>query len=156
MRKEPGLSGDCDRSWTLWPEDCHRSSAVRSAGHSHREEDFFYKAIPPSPSFIFFFRNNVLHLWPWVIEDLKSLGAKNFYPRFCTGTMNHISIRCLSPFHIQLFHYPFPIGGFNVSCSRLLSSLVLRYLVGCLSPASRSPIMTMTSGGYQWLQKNIQ
>ena len=43
----------------------------------------------------FFFRNNVLHLWPWVIEDLKSLGAKNFYPRFCTGTMNHISIRCI-------------------------------------------------------------
>ena len=38
-----------------------------------------------------FTRNNVLHLWPWVIEDLKSLGAKNFYPRFCTGTMNHIS-----------------------------------------------------------------
>jgi hypothetical protein len=37
------------------------------------------------------FRNNVLHLWPWVIEDLKSLGAKSFYPRFCTGTMNHIS-----------------------------------------------------------------
>merc|ERR1712222_117577 len=42
-----------------------------------------------------FTRNNVLHLWPWVIEDLKSLGAKNFYPRFCTGTMNHISIRRL-------------------------------------------------------------
>merc|ERR1711892_840167 len=39
-----------------------------------------------------FTRNNVLHLWPSVIEDLKSLGAKNFYPRFCTGTMNHISI----------------------------------------------------------------
>ena len=38
-----------------------------------------------------FTRNNVLHIWPWVIEDLKSLGAKNFYPRFCTGTMNHIS-----------------------------------------------------------------
>ena len=42
-----------------------------------------------------FTRNNVLHLWPWVIEDLKSLGAKHFYPRFCTGTMNHISIRRL-------------------------------------------------------------
>jgi len=40
-------------------------------------------------------RNNVLHLWPWVIEDLKSLGAKHFYPRFCTGTMNHISIKRL-------------------------------------------------------------
>jgi len=42
-----------------------------------------------------FTRNNVLHLWPWVIEDLKSLGAKHFYPRFCTGTMNHISIKRL-------------------------------------------------------------
>jgi len=42
-----------------------------------------------------FTRNNVLHIWPWVIDDLKSLGAKNFYPRFCTGTMNHISIRRL-------------------------------------------------------------
>ena len=37
----------------------------------------------------------MLHLWPWVIEDLKSLGAKHFYPRFCTGTMNHISIKRL-------------------------------------------------------------
>ena len=28
-----------------------------------------------------FTRNNVLHLWPWTIEDLKSLGAKHFFPR---------------------------------------------------------------------------
>jgi len=42
-----------------------------------------------------FTRNNVLHLWPWTIEDLKSLGAKHFFPRFCTGTMNHISIKRL-------------------------------------------------------------
>uniref|UniRef100_A0A0K2SZ23 [F-actin]-monooxygenase MICAL1-3-like Rossman domain-containing protein n=1 Tax=Lepeophtheirus salmonis TaxID=72036 RepID=A0A0K2SZ23_LEPSM len=40
-----------------------------------------------------FTRNNVLHLWPFVIEDLKSLGAKVLYPKFCTGSMNHISIR---------------------------------------------------------------
>ena len=40
-------------------------------------------------------RNNVLHLWPWTIEDLKTLGAKHFFPRFCTGTMNHISIKRL-------------------------------------------------------------
>ena len=38
-----------------------------------------------------FTRNNVLHIWPFVIEDLKSLGVKVFYPKFCTGSMNHIS-----------------------------------------------------------------
>ena len=38
-----------------------------------------------------FTRNNVLHLWPFVIEDLKMLGTKNFFPKFCTGSMNHIS-----------------------------------------------------------------
>jgi len=32
-----------------------------------------------------FSRNNVLHLWPFVIHDLKSLGAKIFYPKFCAG-----------------------------------------------------------------------
>jgi len=38
-----------------------------------------------------FTRNNVLHLWPFVIEDLKMLGVKVFFPKFCTGSMNHIS-----------------------------------------------------------------
>jgi len=42
-----------------------------------------------------FTRNNVLHLWPYVIEDLKLLGVKQFFPKFCTGSMNHISIRRL-------------------------------------------------------------
>ncbi|KAK0395835.1 hypothetical protein QR680_001457 [Steinernema hermaphroditum] len=42
-----------------------------------------------------FTRNNVLHLWQFVIQDLKSLGAKIFYPRFCTGSIDHISIRQL-------------------------------------------------------------
>ena len=30
-----------------------------------------------------FSRNNVLHLWPFTIEDLKQLGAKKFYGKFC-------------------------------------------------------------------------
>uniref|UniRef100_A0A1I8ALX6 LIM zinc-binding domain-containing protein n=2 Tax=Steinernema glaseri TaxID=37863 RepID=A0A1I8ALX6_9BILA len=42
-----------------------------------------------------FTRNNVLHLWPFVTEDLKSLGVKIFYPKFCTGCIDHISIRQL-------------------------------------------------------------
>ncbi|GMT16655.1 hypothetical protein PFISCL1PPCAC_7952, partial [Pristionchus fissidentatus] len=42
-----------------------------------------------------FSRNNVLHLWEFVIADLKGLGAKFFYPKFCTGSIEHISIRQL-------------------------------------------------------------
>lgn len=38
-----------------------------------------------------FSRNNVLHLWPFTIHDLRALGAKKFYGRFCTGTLDHIS-----------------------------------------------------------------
>ncbi len=38
-------------------------------------------------------RNNVLHLWPYNIHDLKALGAKKFYGKFCAGSIDHISIR---------------------------------------------------------------
>ena len=38
-----------------------------------------------------FSRNNVLHLWPFTIEDLKRLGAKKFYGKFCAGSLDHIS-----------------------------------------------------------------
>jgi hypothetical protein len=40
-------------------------------------------------------RNNVLHLWPFLIHDLRSLGAKKFYGKFCAGSIDHISIRQL-------------------------------------------------------------
>ncbi|XP_057709661.1 F-actin-monooxygenase MICAL3-like isoform X2 [Corythoichthys intestinalis] len=42
-----------------------------------------------------FSRNNVLHLWPFAIHDLRGLGAKKFYGKFCAGTIDHISIRQL-------------------------------------------------------------
>ncbi|XP_041801318.1 F-actin-monooxygenase mical1 [Chelmon rostratus] len=42
-----------------------------------------------------FSRNNVLHLWPFTIYDLRGLGAKKFYGKFCTGSLDHISIRQL-------------------------------------------------------------
>ena len=38
-----------------------------------------------------FSRNNVLHLWPFTIEDLRQLGAKKFYGKFCAGAINHVS-----------------------------------------------------------------
>ncbi|ODN00593.1 Protein-methionine sulfoxide oxidase Mical [Orchesella cincta] len=57
-----------------------------------------------------FSRNNVLHLWPFVITDLRALGAKEdghefnlgfcsdkffavLYGKFCAGSIDHISIR---------------------------------------------------------------
>ncbi|XP_069759660.1 F-actin-monooxygenase MICAL2-like isoform X9 [Narcine bancroftii] len=42
-----------------------------------------------------FARNNVLHLWPSTIQDLRALGAKDFYGKFCAGAIDHISIRQL-------------------------------------------------------------
>ncbi|KAG7274445.1 hypothetical protein CRUP_033601 [Coryphaenoides rupestris] len=42
-----------------------------------------------------FSRNNVLHLWPFTIHDLRGLGAKKFYGKFCAGTIDHISIQQL-------------------------------------------------------------
>ncbi|KAG5837784.1 hypothetical protein ANANG_G00216650 [Anguilla anguilla] len=42
-----------------------------------------------------FSRNNVLHLWSYTIQDLRGLGAKKFYGKFCTGSLDHISIRQL-------------------------------------------------------------
>ncbi|KAK2182205.1 hypothetical protein NP493_363g01001 [Ridgeia piscesae] len=40
-------------------------------------------------------RNNVLHLWPYLIHDLKALGAKKFFGKFCASSIDHISIRTL-------------------------------------------------------------
>ena len=39
-----------------------------------------------------FSRNNVLHLWPHTIHDLKALGAKKFFGKFCAGSIDHISM----------------------------------------------------------------
>ena len=37
-----------------------------------------------------FSRNNSLHLWPFLIADLRNLGAKKFYGKFATGSLDHI------------------------------------------------------------------
>ena len=34
-------------------------------------------------------------MWPFCISDLKSLGAKSFYGKFCSGAIDHCSIRRL-------------------------------------------------------------
>ena len=38
-------------------------------------------------------RNNVLHLWPCNIHELRGFGAKKFYGKFCAGSIDHVSIR---------------------------------------------------------------
>ena len=37
-----------------------------------------------------FTRNNSLHLWPFLIKDLRNLGAKKFYGKFASGAIDHI------------------------------------------------------------------
>lgn len=43
-----------------------------------------------------FSRENILHLWPWVVQDLTSLGAKVLFPQFCHSTAYfHVGTRQL-------------------------------------------------------------
>jgi hypothetical protein len=42
-----------------------------------------------------FIRNNVLHLWPFLLADFKDLAAKKFYGKFGSGCIDHINIRTL-------------------------------------------------------------
>ncbi|RLN63379.1 hypothetical protein BBP00_00004189 [Phytophthora kernoviae] len=43
-----------------------------------------------------FIRENMLHLWPWVVQDLASLGAKILFSHFCKSKMYfHVSTRQL-------------------------------------------------------------
>ncbi|ETP49384.1 hypothetical protein F442_05076 [Phytophthora nicotianae P10297] len=43
-----------------------------------------------------FSRENMLHLWPWVVQDLVSLGAKVFFPQFGKSNSHfHVSMRQL-------------------------------------------------------------
>ena len=37
-----------------------------------------------------FSRNNSLHLWSFLITDLRNLGAKKFYGKFASGSLDHI------------------------------------------------------------------
>ena len=53
-----------------------------------------------------FSRNNVLHLWPFVIHDLRGLGAKKFFGKFCAGSIDHIS----TPLLLLLDSGPIPLN----------------------------------------------
>ena len=63
-----------------------------------------------------FSRNNVLHLWPYNIHDLRGLAAKKFCGKFCAGSIDHVSIRQLQCILLKVdreieqrfFHVPTP------------------------------------------------
>ena len=95
-----------------------------------------------------FTRNNVLHLWPFVIEDLKMLGTKNFYPKFCTGSMNHISIKKILFWnrYIRFFIWLHSVqvsNVFKLSYSKCLLSWVHRSMLGLALSVSKSQTMIM-------------
>ena len=56
----------------MWFENRHRSSSDGGKAVVLEKRDRFS-------------RNNVLHLWPFLIHDLKALGAKKFFGKFCAG-----------------------------------------------------------------------
>uniref|UniRef100_A0A6B2L3G4 [F-actin]-monooxygenase MICAL1-3-like Rossman domain-containing protein n=1 Tax=Arcella intermedia TaxID=1963864 RepID=A0A6B2L3G4_9EUKA len=47
-------------------------------------------------------RNNILHLWPFTVDYLKSLAAKVFYSKFGTGSINHIGTKYLQRILIKI------------------------------------------------------
>ncbi|KAE9277493.1 hypothetical protein PR003_g28775 [Phytophthora rubi] len=50
-----------------------------------------------------FSRENMLHLWPWVVQDMASLGAKILFPKFCKSrTYFHVSTRQLQLILLKL------------------------------------------------------
>jgi len=47
-------------------------------------------------------RNNILHLWPYTMRYLNSLGAKIFYPKFGVGGMDHIGTKQIQRLLIKI------------------------------------------------------
>ena len=48
-----------------------------------------------------FTRNNVLHLWPYLIEDLRNIGIKKLFGKFCAGSLDHISMWHSWPYKVD-------------------------------------------------------
>ena len=74
----------------------------------------------------YFSRNNVLHLWPCTIDDLRRLGAKKFFGGFCAGAIDHISVwtrlPLFLPLSLSLFLSPFLPPSLPRSLPQLLHS----------------------------------
>jgi len=47
-------------------------------------------------------RNNILHLWPYTVRYLNTLGAKIFYPKFGVGGMDHIGTKQIQRLLIKI------------------------------------------------------
>lgn len=62
----------------------------------------------------------MLHLWPYTIVDLKNLGAKKFYGKFCAGSIDHISIRKLQCILLKVALLVGVQVHFNVSFEELM------------------------------------
>eukprot|EP01052_Picozoa_sp_SAG31_P005707 SAG31_NODE_255_length_19039_cov_83.461774_13_plen_639_part_00 len=51
-----------------------------------------------------FTRANILKLWPFFVHDMRNLGAKIFFPQFCTGALMHIGTKrcaCLQALYVS-------------------------------------------------------
>jgi len=96
-------------------------------------------------------RNNILHLWPFTMKYLASIGAKTFYPKFGTGGVDHIGTQQIQRLLIKinlLFGVKFYFGhNFDelyttdgkttlARCSPAIDSLPCTLLIGADGVAS--------------------
>lgn len=57
-----------------------------------------------------FSRNNSLHLWPFLITDLRNLGAKKFYGKFASGSLDHICKHQVKLCHVYTIMYNYAVA----------------------------------------------
>lgn len=88
-------------------------------------------------------RNNVLHLWPFVIHDLKQLAGKKLYAKFCAGVIDHVSIRQLQ---LMLLKVALIVGcdyvdnvAFEHICPNSIRAPTIAVSTGPITTDSHSP-----------------
>lgn len=95
-----------------------------------------------------FSRNNVLHLWPYTIYDLRALGAKKFYGKFCTGSLDHIS-----EWLMTLLNRPFTMNQV-LDCSEILP-LVLKWSTQRWTEINLQQIMSSAASNWGLFPKGL-
>ena len=91
-----------------------------------------------------FSRNNSLHLWPFLITDLRALGAKKFYGKFCAGAIDHICKCCITArMLMNLLTFASWIAGREYLVSQARPN----------QPQRRSLSVSRTGIGWVWLAR---
>jgi hypothetical protein len=67
-----------------------------------------------------FNRENILHLWEWVVHDLNSLGAKLLIPHFCSSGTDHVGTKQLQCLLLKVALVLGVTYNRNVKCTQVV------------------------------------